>query len=51
MIILLIVKILKLSWFDEGPEHTNFRTIIPEIQKILSSENEAHRLIGLKATD
>ena len=44
MKILLLTKIAKLAWFDTAEIKAG---LVTELTKILSSQNQAHRLIGL----
>ena len=44
MIVLLLTKITKLSWFDD-PEVKN--CIVPDLNFILNSPDPSHRLVGL----
>lgn len=48
MMILLLSKIVKLSWFDDPDIKYS---IVPDLTMILHSDNSSHKLIGLSAID
>jgi len=48
MMILLLARITKLGWFDDGEIKNG---IVPELTRILEQKNAEHRLVGLEALD
>ena len=48
MMILLLAKIAKLAWFDDADIKNG---LVPELSKIMLSNSNEHRLIGLQAID
>jgi hypothetical protein len=48
MMILLLAKIAKLAWFDDADIKNG---LVPDLSKILMSNSNEHRLVGLEAID